>query len=474
MKIEFILNEAIPTDPKGRQESFILKLKRIFLENKYKYRYLFIRFTNHPERQNGINPKYNYDTPLGIYSYPFNEIIIDKIVNKDRDFEFATDMKAVVIFGWNTNKTDKKTVIVKQDVMSDGNSMDYGNFTKEDYTRCRNLIKNYLLQDKDKFYQRLVNDYRYATYLDIFIGYNNANPRCIDVDLGHKLQLMPHKKYESHQLLIQQPEEEVKKQILAYLRRIESETKNKLIPFAPIFNISRVITKDSKKWSRFMRDVLGISCIIDKGTGLIHSNEPEQAVFLEPHKTDVVAVLDNLFFKKKSIPYTDLRHILQYLVSHEFVDSKEFLKMTDEELDQREYDIISLARYKKMDPFSITCKIEYLCDEREQLDVYWKFTLTAEYIGKILNLIQNDDRNELKVLIKNFHKSLNEIFKLVLEVDGFGFRGNKNIQLDLRTGIVWSSNKQEQAILLKIFMPISNKLEKEFSNFGFEVYQETA
>ncbi len=241
MKIEFILKEQdsnkrqINNDPKGRKEPSDQKLLRIYEQNKNKYKYLFIRFTNNPERGTGINPKYSYDTPLGLYAYPFNSETINKFFKRDYGFSFGVDYKGIVIFGWNPSNSDGDTIVLNKD----------SDITQSQYDYYWNLL--------------LSNEIK------------NAAPKHL---------------------------ESAKKQYENDFIQYANEAKNNK-KFTEIFNITRNLAgQNAKEWTRDLRTVCNISCIIDNGTSLIHSAEPYQAVFFEPHKVSHIETLDNIINKE--------------------------------------------------------------------------------------------------------------------------------------------------------------------------------
>lgn len=235
-KYEFDLNERPGEDLKQ-------KLKFIIYNNKQNY--LFMRFTNRHDRELEINPNYGFNTPKGIYAYPFNETWIQHIINKT--IPFAFESKGIQIFAWNPLWSNKKTIIIN----NNGEAVGY---SKADYAKDIRILEEYF--------------------------YNNH----ITNDEPHDLRNSPYPdpQDEFDQLLNKAKQEKYKKTY-----------------FNTIFYLARLLAEeDAEKWSFILKDVLNISCVFDaKNSATIHGNEPTQAVFFEPNKCKLLLNTENLFPK---------------------------------------------------------------------------------------------------------------------------------------------------------------------------------
>ena len=324
MKIEFILKERhsnkrqINNDPKGRKEPSDQKLLRIYEQNKNKYKYLFIRFTNNPERGTGINPKYSYDTPLGLYAYPFNSETINKFFKRDYGFSFGVDYKGIVIFGWNPSNSDGDTIVLNKD----------SDITQSQYDYYWNLL--------------LSNEIK------------NVAPK-----------------------FVASAQMQYEKDFIQYANEAKNNKK-----FTKIFNITRNLAQqNAKEWTRDLRTVCNISCIIDNGTSLIHSAEPYQAVFFEPHKVSHIATLDNIVNKELNKPPVEPGYFK--FLKEKLTDELDLVKMT---LDDKGDSII-----KVMDEFFGL----YLKVDEERKHLYFSIEFTYNFYNLFLQTkLGQNNQNE--------------------------------------------------------------------------------
>lgn len=70
-------------------------------------------------------------------------------------------------------------------------------------------------------------------------------------------------------------------------------------PFGEMWNFMRMVAHNGGNgittWTRILTDYLDIDAIFDHGSGIVHDNEPTQAVFLESSAYDAVEVVDNVW-----------------------------------------------------------------------------------------------------------------------------------------------------------------------------------
>ena len=449
MKIEFVLNEqpdrkrSVNNDPKGRQEDFELKLKRIYEQNKHKYKYMFIRFTNNPERQTGINPRYSYHTPLGIYAYPFNLKTIDKIIHKDQNFTFGNDMSSIVIFGWNPSNTKGRTIQISPAGTKTNPTGKYTDISPEEYQQNFKLLEKYCLNNFKWFLEKVLESRIETTgrkFVDFLYSITpNLNTTVSDEKMIDYLSSL---------------EKEDKSEIVqTYLNIRASEAKNPR-NFTKIFNITRNLAKDSKEWSGLMRKVLNISTIIDDGSSLIHSNEPFQAVFLEPHKTSLIAVLDNQLFKikNKREPILD-PHLREWLQSNNFSNFQ-----------------------INEDNATWSGRLRYVIFNQSSFGMYDSdgnglyFTLYLGIDSRIItniskafqDITNEDNKNYIKTIIENISKDISKLISDVQHISTFFTK-------DYAKGLVIETPGSSSPIKNEVFKILRNKIVKQFKQIGFTI-----
>lgn len=419
MKIQFILNEQekddqsvtkkVNNDPKGRNEPFNKRLERIYAQNKHKYKHMFIRFTNLPERQNGINPLYDYDTPLGIYSYQFNKSTISKLGTGL--FSFASDMKGIVIFGWNNSNTKNDTIIV--DTNTD--------ISVDKYKEYLNKITEYYLKNPQLFYSSFNNLHLYMLTPkteDFIVDYNTKNRKFKYFDSNVNLWDILKDSIDS---------EQISQDINKFIDCAKILSKNNKL-FTKIFNITRMISNDnSKQWTRVMRLICGISCIIDNGTGLIHPSEPYQAVFLEPHKTSVISVLENHLKGKPNSNNKinhDNSHLLEYIESNGYYtpgDKKLFLYPSEGKETKTSF-------YKKkqgINNLQIEFSLNYNSFNSDETSIYIFIIIPSKLLGKLLDAIVYGDMEKLQSLSETWKNEINQFYSFIDNMFSFGIISSK-------------------------------------------------
>lgn len=387
---EFPINESYPPDHKGKlikRDSRIQYLPDDLYDiwNKHHNQgYLFIRFTNHPERGTGINPSYSYDTPLGIYAYPFNPTTIQDILKSKSGFTYGTDYTGMVIFSYNPIDKNKRTIILNKTAeniayLNDENK----EFSFEkDTQKLEQYIKNNFDFDLTSFLFKIKSKNHYMTFnsenkiFDIFDeNHINFNPSVFskisesnNYDYNHYISFFYkdliiniiyrniyrnidenyiqycvsnrnssyNDTFKIYELNNKELENEIFKEIKS---NFLIEIKNKSFSqskhnsnFNKIFNFSRIIAdflnKDktgqySKKWTSILRNTLGISAILDlKGSKTIHEAEPKQAVFLETTNLNIIYSGENLIEKYKNyISSQENNEEDEYKSSPEFINN---------------------------------------------------------------------------------------------------------------------------------------------------------
>jgi hypothetical protein len=202
----------------------------------------FIHFTDIPKL--GINPKYTYNTPQGIYGYPLREIWSDMI---NKTIPFRGDAKYVFLFKFKGNRY-----------------LDIEKYSEENYeTDIRKLVK---LGYKDKLFEKTGRSRGKSTYWNNLVQESKLS----STDQGIQSCIL-----------------------MNFLRKLSIELKwqNK-----------------TSIWTKILLD-LGYSAIMDfSGKGVIHKNEPTQAVIFGTKYIDVIEMFHNKRYWTK--PYiTDLQSI---------------------------------------------------------------------------------------------------------------------------------------------------------------------
>lgn len=253
-KIKIInLTEVIDQGEKIKKDSrieYIPQQLHTIWEQNHKKGYLCLRFTDMPERQAGINPKYSFSTPLGIYAYPFNPKFIEFLLN---DTTFADNMKGMVIFIYNPIENNKVSVVLDNNGEAIGYNQqkydsDYKILFAKEYNRITKEMQNYE-ENNPKYTQFNKEKLIKNIQLDFQMYSNNARKRTL---------------------------------------------------FNIIYNISRNIAHNAKEWTSIMRNDLGYAAILDiNGSETLHSSEPSQICIFEPKGINVVYSGENLIYKYK-------------------------------------------------------------------------------------------------------------------------------------------------------------------------------
>lgn len=411
-------------DPKGRKEDFKLKLRRILGQNKYKYKYMFLRFTNNPERQTGINPNYSYDTPLGLYAYPFNETTIDEILEGGSDFEFASDMKSIIIFGWNNSNSKGDTIVVSNKWIIDNDGsyrQENPQITVEQYNTYYSKIKQYCLKNLKWFYETVI--YQKHTRSGNYVYKNWKYFGMLDKDIYNKIANINNDeivKLGIADLVNFQNTERQLEQVESYLSDMAREAKNQKY-FTMIFNITRrLANENAKQWSRLMRTVCGISTIIDNGTSLIHGSEPFQAVFLEPHKTSLIAVLDNNIKEKQKTRDSQgaktLKYLLEGMQARGYQNSGFIAKYEGHTGKYR------LTKSQDDGIFVILLTIYYEGEDFVRLDV--NIETRYAFFEHLIKATETKNSDTISLLAQNFKESLKELSDDIEHIASYGIIAN--------------------------------------------------
>lgn len=323
----------------------------------------------------GINPSSNYNTPLGIYAYPLNREYF-KLWQYGK-LPFVGDQPYINIF-----KTNGAGVIdvasdeyTEDDLKRDVNKLRRRDFEqriqkieeakKELFDRCADVLK-------------AVSELGIERHIEPLTQKLEAVKRATEVPYVEALDEITDA-WNNVALFIQKVPGVKEQEVAGYEASRDlanlmhrgmgpsqqtsdkwgQESKSRR-PFGKLWNVTRMMNEDPKKWNSSLRS-LGVNGVTDlKGTGLIHENEPTQAVFFstkgltllgrfdnpqrstnkEKSRRDTTRVLDamrDLDFKKarvlldriQIVPHMLADTIAQLVTGHELSthDTSEFLKV---------------------------------------------------------------------------------------------------------------------------------------------------
>jgi len=200
--------------------------------NKYKNKPgFFMHFTD--VHKLGINPKSNFNTPLGIYGYPITDILIEQY--EKSYLPFAGDRKYIVIFRmkeWTT--FNQESSVVTEEIL-----LETVNKVKELCVKNQNItdekLKNQLEKRIDGIFELSKKETRNQSSQGIFWYF-------------------------------------------------VMQVSNMIKPYQDMSNTSG--------WSLLLRQ-LGYKAFFDQGLGIIHSNEETQAFSLTKDNVDLVEIVEN-------------------------------------------------------------------------------------------------------------------------------------------------------------------------------------
>lgn len=220
---------------------------------------LFITFTMIPKV--GINPKSEYDTPNGIYCYPLS--VIEP--NDDVSWTEETPVGQRVPFAGNNPfiyllRVKPETNYVK----------DIGDLTEADVLRYNKTL-----------FQWFIDSYR-------------NHPSNEGDQFSTKAKELWDSLLNRSRDYVQQKSQTSGGALLWALTRNVASSYGRLYGAHP-----------PSVWNKIWRNVLGVKAIVDLGGGIIHYNEPTQAVFFEKTSFDVVEKIDNTDNPQREVRVTD-------------------------------------------------------------------------------------------------------------------------------------------------------------------------
>lgn len=225
----------------------------------------------------GINPKNEYNTPTGIYTYP-----VDYVLEHKLKVPYGHTRPYIMVVRLNTNK------ILEIDQASEA-----------DQEHVKNILINKYGADLDEL-EMYIEGSKFKTpgsalwYMTMLVARNVANDR-IDREFEEL------HKYEFPEKPSPDSPDEILIQWQASVREIYRVRYNDKKSFMNDVNMSG---KRGAIWNRILRDC-GYECIIDIGSETIHPNEPTQAVFLKGTALKLVEVINN----SREMKYEKLMYI---------------------------------------------------------------------------------------------------------------------------------------------------------------------
>lgn len=274
-------------------------LESVGLTSQSKLKDYYITFSN--VLKFGVNPSTRYDTPLGIYSYPlsadniYRNILIER---NPQNIPFAGDAKYIFLFrnnGYDTTVySDTYTIGGDRAVddiktmlkfMHDHGMLDYNFMIKGKLT----FDEAFVLQKLDPA-SKLVSVYKdYGRTHAITYLIKNFNSHYIDLtdnivsDMLNKIYPMSNKfknvrDWTAFHRLLLYPEALMHNYI---------KIKYGSVGYSKSTNPAALLKLNLYK------NILGYTGLVDNGVGVIHPNEPEQAVFFSKEKLEVVSMFIN-------------------------------------------------------------------------------------------------------------------------------------------------------------------------------------
>lgn len=244
----------------------------------------------------GINPNLRYDTPIGIYAYP-----IDEVLALEGNVPFAGEQPFIQVF------------------RADGNLLDTNEYSDMDLKSDIKKIKDAV---KDKSFNpdraikaatiqnaagQLWNVTRVAAqYIarDIYVN----DPRNINISGSAYSYNMPKIDYgdDGYEEEENADEEQDDEEVDDYEEYEDGEYEDEEEDYDSLHSeddeddVKESLTeavapvKQPIQWSALMRKTLGYDGVVDHGYGIIHENEPTQAVFFSKNKIRQLELIDNI------------------------------------------------------------------------------------------------------------------------------------------------------------------------------------
>jgi hypothetical protein len=233
----------------------------------------------------GINPTSKYNTPLGIYGYPLNAKMFTDL--KNDYIPFASERLYIHIFAPKEPNT-----ILNTETYSDS-EYEY------DKNEIKNMLSQEVIKEIDKGNYRLLGLVKNPAHRQELLSWINGYTKGPTMPMIHNIAD-------------------------AAIEKWESESKWET-PIGKLWNVTRMIGEenavknmpDKKKqlsaisnsnaWARIL-EKLGYTGVIDQGKGIIHKNEPTQAVFFRQGFVEQIATIENPALEYQPSPSTRTKY----------------------------------------------------------------------------------------------------------------------------------------------------------------------
>lgn len=235
----------------------------------------FIQFSNIEKL--GINPRSEFNTPLGIYAYPLTKRIY--IQFRQDNIPFASDRKYIILF-----KPENLNIVF----INPGGDSEWGFEESEDFYSNPQLeatLKTKLLDDKNikNMFKKMKEDpnfsslnYEYYSWRQDFLRWR----RDITKDAPDDVEFFKQFCTENFELVLKQ-----------FIRDGSVGSRYKT-EFGKLWNTTRLLGNGLVGWRKVLVEG-GIDGVVDFGRGLIHPSEPTQAVFFSMKGLNLVEIFDN-------------------------------------------------------------------------------------------------------------------------------------------------------------------------------------
>lgn len=225
----------------------------------------------------GLNPRNEYNTPTGIYTYP-----VDYVLEHNLKVPFGHSRPFIVVARLNTRKV-----------------IEIGQATEADLDHVINILMDKYKADREEL-DLYMEGSRFKTpgsalwYISMLVAKNTGDDKIDDAfNLAHPYDFPEKPSPEEGEEALSEWQEQVREIYRVRHREKQLYLKN--------VNIGG---KRGAIWNRMLREC-GYECIIDNGAGIIHPNEPHQAVFLTGTSLKLVEVIQN----KKELSYSSTSYL---------------------------------------------------------------------------------------------------------------------------------------------------------------------
>jgi len=281
------------------------------LKNVAKDPYAFVHFSDLDKL--GINPKSSFNTPIGIYGYPLEVFDIEDIINGN--VPFAGDRHYIHIFSIKPEYRDS-VVFLSRDgsAINDDSDKEYENRARAIQDEAE-VAQQELADKNKKIYQDIevaIND-----FIDILERSEDKNHKIIGSIIGsnyknHNFAIEMIKSVAADKenrtteqvrsarklldfIIIAQDEmgKNLKKRMSFLDQRAAIASSDHRTRFGEYWNATRLKNrKNPQKWAKTLVGD-GIVGVVDYGSGIIHSNEPTQAVFFSKKFINHIGTVPN-------------------------------------------------------------------------------------------------------------------------------------------------------------------------------------